>query len=69
MTEPKTLSLPVLPKSIFGRLQITKHVDGCLVFTVIFDKQQDDEIVGQVVQVGLNKKDSLKLEEFINDNS
>lgn len=70
----KSISLPVLPESNFGRLQIYSYSDECLVISIIRDKEIDcivnpdkKAFVGEYIQVGLNKKNSKALREFLRD--
>lgn len=62
-----TLSLAVLPQSVFGRLQIVDHMDGCLVFHILHDVR--DEVGGTIGSathtVGLTKGASDALRDFL----
>lgn len=73
MKTPKTLSLPVLPESEFGRLWCTVYPDGCIVFQIggteevdsLLNKGGKDLTHTMLAEVGLTESDSKKLLAFL----
>lgn len=69
----KIISLPILPdQEYFGRLQLIKYNDGCIVVTIIRDKEVPSllvkgakDIEGISLQAGLDKINSKKLKDFL----
>ncbi len=75
MSAPKTLSLETLPMSEFSYIQISKFDDGCYVISVSTTIETDSlvnkgkkDIQGKVTSmIGLDKKNSKKLEKFFGE--
>lgn len=72
MKEPRILSLPVLPESVFGRLQITAFPDGCIEVIILEDEMVDclvhlgkKAVQAKSTRVGLTKQDSNRLRQFL----